>query len=168
MFSKRHSHQIKPDKDEVLAKFVHFKNCIKSSKSLILVLHCFNSCALWTNNSEQKLLTCLGPMRSNITFYFFIKQVVLEDDNTIHFGEVSCGAKQCRPIHLINRGRAQVPIRIILSAVSSLIIFNQFTRLLFQHQNTNFKINLLIQKRALTCLVTFQGGKHLVMTLRVV
>ena len=44
--------------------------------------------------------------------------IVLDDDNTIHFGEVSCGAKQCRPIHLINRGRAQVPIRIILSAVS--------------------------------------------------
>lgn len=58
-----------------------------------------------------------------IIFYFFIKQVVLDDDdNTIHFGEVSCGSMQFRPIHLVNRGRAQVPIRIILSAVSSLII----------------------------------------------
>ncbi|KAJ7319161.1 hypothetical protein OS493_036674 [Desmophyllum pertusum] len=46
-------------------------------------------------------------------------EVVLEDDNTIHFGEVSCGAKQCRPMHLVNRGRAQVPIRIIISANSS-------------------------------------------------
>ncbi|XP_078367466.1 uncharacterized protein LOC144651409 isoform X2 [Oculina patagonica] len=46
-------------------------------------------------------------------------EVVLDDENTIHFGEVSYGAKQCRPIHLVNRGRAQVPIRIILSANSS-------------------------------------------------
>ena len=52
-----------------------------------------------------------------------MKQVLLEDDNTIHFGEVLLGAKQCRPIHLINRGRAQVPIRIIISAVSCLTTF---------------------------------------------
>ncbi|XP_022796822.1 uncharacterized protein LOC111335223 isoform X4 [Stylophora pistillata] len=46
-------------------------------------------------------------------------EVVLEDENSIFFGEVSFGAKQCRPIHLVNRGRAQVPIRIIISANSS-------------------------------------------------
>ncbi|XP_068724654.1 centrosomal protein of 192 kDa-like isoform X2 [Montipora capricornis] len=46
-------------------------------------------------------------------------EVLLEDENTISFGEVSWGSKQCKPIHLINRGRAQVPIRIIISANSS-------------------------------------------------
>lgn len=62
-------------------------------------------------------------------FYFFIKQVVLDDDdNTIHFGEVSYGSMQFRPIHLINRGRAQVPIRVILSAVSYLIIIFKLIR----------------------------------------
>lgn len=46
-------------------------------------------------------------------------EVLLEDENTIHFGEVLWGAKQCRPLHFFNQGRAQVPIRIIISANSS-------------------------------------------------
>ncbi|XP_074619097.1 uncharacterized protein LOC141877946 isoform X2 [Acropora palmata] len=68
----------------------------------------------------QPVAHSLGPVLSlEVVAEEHRIEVLLEDENTISFGEVSWGAKQCKPLHLINRGRAEVPIRIIISANSS-------------------------------------------------
>ena len=45
-------------------------------------------------------------------------QILPEDSQALEFGEMTGGKKKSRALRLMNHGRASVPVRIIISAVS--------------------------------------------------
>ena len=48
---------------------------------------------------------------------FSVFQILHEDSQSIDFGEMPGGASRSRPLRIINKGRADVPLRLTISAV---------------------------------------------------